>query len=260
MKRFRYLPDSLQERFQEHSLLKVISGLDNFDKDSVIRVAKAAGNGSADLLDVAADPELIHLAIKHSDLPVCVSAVDPSLFIESVRAGASIIEIGNFDSFYPKGRFFSAIEVLALAKETRQLLPDVVLSVTVPHHLPLDQQAHLALDLFHLDCDIIQTEGGTSSNPSHSGDLGLIEKAAPALAATHSIAQAFANEEIVLPILTASGISAVTAPLAIAAGGHGVGVGSCVNRLDDLVAMVAEVRRLRESLTSFSRHLSGNSF
>ena len=55
-------------------------------------------------------------------------SIDPKLFLPAVAAGAAMVEIGNFDSFYPQGRFFSAKEVLALASQTRKLLPDVVLS------------------------------------------------------------------------------------------------------------------------------------
>ena len=51
-------------------------------------------------------------------------------------------------------------------------------------------------------------------------------------------------------VLCASGLSAVTVPMAIAAGASGVAVGSAVNRLDDELAMVAVVRGLREALSS----------
>ena len=91
--------------------------------------------------------------------------------------------------------------------------------------------------------DIIQTEGGTSARPFSPGSLGLIEKAAPTLAAAHAISRA-----VNVPVLCASGLSAVTLPLAIAAGASGVGVGSAVNRLGDELAMVAVVRGLREAL------------
>jgi hypothetical protein len=45
-------------------------------------------------------------------------------------------------------------------------------------------------------------------------------------------------------------LSAVTLPMAIAAGASGVGVGSAVNKLSDELAMVAVVRSLREALGS----------
>jgi len=134
--------------------------------------------------------------------------------------------------------------VLELTRRTRALLPQTVLSVTVPHVLPMDEQEQLAVDLVHAGADLIQTEGGTSARPFSAGSLGLIEKAAPTLAAAHSISSV---SEV--PVLCASGLSAVTVPMAIAAGASGVGVGSAVNRLDDELAMVAVVRGLREALT-----------
>jgi hypothetical protein len=210
----------------------------------VERISRAAGLGGADVIDVACDPALVTLAAAGSGLPICVSAVDPELFPAAVAAGAAMVEIGNYDAFYPLGRVFDAAEVLELTRRTRALLPEVVLSVTVPHVLPLDQQEQLAVDLQAAGADIIQTEGGTSAKPFSPGNLGLIEKAAPTLAAAHAISRAVA-----LPVLCASGLSAVTLPMAIAAGAAGVGVGSAVNRLNDELAMVAVVRSLREALS-----------
>jgi hypothetical protein len=114
--------------------------------------------------------------------------------------------------------------------------------------LPLDQQEQLAVALAQAGADWIQTEGGTSARPVSAGVLGLIEKAAPTLAAAHAISRALAAAEVPLPVLCASGLSAVTVPMALAAGAAGVGVGSAVNRLRDEVAMVAVVRALREAI------------
>ena len=255
MTRLHHLSFELQQSLKQRCLLKIISGLNNFDSQSVEMVARAAGNGGADLLDVACDPDLVHLAVNASDLPVCVSAVDPELFPKAVEAGASIIEIGNFDSFYPKGRFFSAEEVLALTIKTRELLPDVPLSVTVPHFLALDQQAQLALDLVDAGADLIQSEGGTSAKPLSPGTLGMIEKAAPTLAAICSISENLFKEGKEVPLLCASGLSGVTIPMALAIGASGVGVGSAVNQLDNELAMMASVRRLRESIPMAKKFL-----
>ena len=110
----------------------------NFDAASVERVARAAGHGGADLIDVACDAELVKLAIEASGgVPVCVSSVEPEQFPAAVAAGAEMVEIGNYDAFYPQGRIFGADEVLELTRRTRALLPEVVLSVTVPHVLSL---------------------------------------------------------------------------------------------------------------------------
>ena len=245
MSRLAQLPASLRLALEERRALKVIAGLTNFDAASVERISRAAGMGGADLIDVACDPALVQLAAEVSGLPICVSAVDPELFPAAVAAGAAMVEIGNYDAFYPLGRIFDADEVLAITRRTRKLLPEVVLSVTVPHVLPLDQQEQLAADLVAAGADIIQTEGGTSAKPFSAGSLGLIEKAAPTLAAAHSISRA-----VSVPVLCASGLSSVTVPMAIAAGAAGVGVGSAVNKLNDQLAMVAVVRGLREALGS----------
>ena len=250
MTRLQTLPVSLQKSIKNRSLLKVISGLSNFNPESVCLIAKAAGHGGADLLDIACEPKLVELAVEASNIPVCVSSVEPRLFPNAVKAGASIIEIGNFDSFYPDGRFFSADEVLSLASESRRLLPEVCLSVTVPHVLPLDSQAQLALDLVDRGVDLIQTEGGTSSHPLSPGTLGLIEKASPTLAATAAITSALKESNLDVPVICASGLSEVTVPMAIAVGANGVGIGSAINKLNTELAMIATIKGLRQALNS----------
>jgi deoxyribose-phosphate aldolase len=234
---------SLQQTFAAKVALKVISGLNNFDAERVLAVVKAADLGGATFVDIAADPELVRLCRQHTRLPICVSAVEPGKLAAAVGAGADLVEIGNFDSFYAQGRLFSAAEVLNLTHQTRALLPGTTLSVTVPHTLELDEQARLAEALVQAGADLIQTEGGTSSRPTRPGALGLIEKAAPTLAAAYEISRV-----VSVPVLCASGLSAVTAPLAIAAGASGVGVGSAVNQLNSEIAMVAVVRGLVEAL------------
>lgn len=235
---------SLQSAFANRCALKIISGLHNFDAERVAAVVRAADRGGATFVDIAADPKLVAIAKANTTLPICVSAVDPQLFVTAVAAGADLIEIGNFDSFYSQGRVFSATEVLELTRQTRALLPEIALSVTVPHTLQLDQQVQLAIDLVEAGADMIQTEGGTSSQPTHPGVLGLIEKAAPTLAAAYEIART-----VSVPVLCASGLSDVTAPMAIAAGASGIGVGSAVNQLNSEVAMIAVVRSLVEAMT-----------
>jgi deoxyribose-phosphate aldolase len=240
--------NNLQAAFASNQVLKVISGLNNFDRDRVAAVVRAAERGGATFVDIAADPDLVRMVRQLTSLPICVSAVEPQLFVACVEAGADLIEIGNFDSFYAQGIRFEADEVLALTQATRALLPEITLSVTVPHILTLDKQVELAQALVAAGADIIQTEGGTSSAPNHAGTLGLIEKAAPTLAAAYEISRA-----VSVPVLCASGLSSVTAPLAISAGAAGIGVGSAINKLDNELAMIAVVRSLLEALAT-SRH------
>jgi Protein of unknown function (DUF561) len=235
----------LEKAFALKKALKIISGLRNFDINNVTAVAKAAEAGGATFIDIAAAPDLITAVRQVTNLPICVSAVEPELLVAAVANGADLVEIGNFDCFYAEGRRFDAAEVLELTQRTRALLPSVTLSVTVPHILALDEQVALAEALVKAGADIIQTEGGTSSQPSHAGILGLIEKAAPTLAAAYAISRA-----VDVPVLCASGLSDVTAPMAVAAGASGVGVGSAINRLNDELAMIAVVRSLVEALAA----------
>ncbi|MBD2181085.1 DUF561 domain-containing protein [Planktothrix sp. FACHB-1355] len=239
---------TLQRAFEQGRALKIISGLNNFDPARVAATVKAADKGGATFVDIAADANLVRMCRELTDLPICVSAVEPQLFVPAVAAGADLIEIGNFDSFYAQGRRFEAAEVLEITQTTRSLLPQITLSVTVPHILQLSEQVQLAEALVKAGADIIQTEGGVSATPTHAGTLGTIEKAAPTLAAAYEISRA-----VSVPVLCASGISSVTAPLAIAAGAAGVGVGSAVNRLNSEIAMVAAVRSLVEALATVNR-------
>ena len=248
MSLINHLPQKLSYQFQNRSILKVISGLNNFDSNSVAMIARAGSQGGADLIDIACDPRLVELVKDLSSLSICVSSIYPKLFVESVSAGAGLIEIGNYDVFYEQGMNFSANDVLSMAKESKDLLPNIPLSATIPHTLPLDQQVDLAMKLVNQGVDIIQTEGGKSSKPFSPGVQGFFEKATPTLAATYMISQEFIRNNISVQIMSASGLSQSTCPLAIACGASAVGVGSVVNKLDNLVSMIAAVRGLKESL------------
>ncbi|XBJ27641.1 hypothetical protein VPH35_004875 [Triticum aestivum] len=244
--------DAVLMPFRENRALKIISGLQNFDRSNVASVVTAADKGGATHVDIACDQDLVKLALELTNLPICVSSVDPSAFQSAVEAGAQMIEIGNYDSFYDAGIEFSSEQILNLTRETRKILPDITLSVTVPHTLSLPDQMRLAELLEEEGADIIQTEGGKCSSPTKPGVLGLIEKATPTLAAAYSISRA-----VSIPVMCASGLSSVTAPMAVTAGAAGVGVGSAINKLNDVVAMIAEVRSIAEALgTKASRNVS----
>ena len=71
MSRLDRLPAPLRSALAERRALKVIAGLTNFDAPSVERISRAAGRGGADLVDVAADAQLVRLASARSGLPIC---------------------------------------------------------------------------------------------------------------------------------------------------------------------------------------------
>ncbi|RWW55224.1 hypothetical protein BHE74_00038157, partial [Ensete ventricosum] len=188
--------ESVLRDFRQRRALKIISGLQNFDKDKVASVVIAA-----------------------EKVCICVSSVDPIEFLPAVEAGAQMVRIINLETkLLQKISSFSS------------------------------EQVKLAELLEQEGADIIQTEGGKYSSPSKPGVLGLIEKATPTLAAAYSISRA-----VKIPVMCSSGLSAVTAPMALTAGAAGVGVGSAVNKLNDVVAMIAEVKSIAESLGLLSR-------
>ena len=117
----------LQQAFERGRSLKVISGLNNFDAKRVAATVTAADRGGATFVDIAADADLVRLVRQLTNLPICVSAVEPEKFVAAVAAGADLIEVGNFDSFYAQGRRFEAEEVLSLTQQTRSLLPELSL-------------------------------------------------------------------------------------------------------------------------------------
>ena len=49
-----------------------------------------------------------------------------------------------------------------------------------------------------------------------------------------------------MPIMTATGINPTTAPFAFAAGASAIGVGSCINKMDSTLSMMATIRNLVE--------------
>ena len=165
--------------------------------------------------------------------------------LEAVKWGADAIEIGNFDALYRKGQEFSADEVYSIVLETLGLISkyDVFTCVTIPGNVDIADQIELVKKLEILGVGLIQTEGlkkdTTSTNPS----AHLVSYAQATIANTIELTQ-----HTILPVMTSSGISAKTAPLAFASGASAVGVGSAVNKLDSEVAMSATVMAIVSSV------------
>ena len=77
----------LQQAFETNGALKIISGLTNYDPERVAAVVKAADQGGATFVDIAADADLVRLAKAETSLPICVSAVEAEAFLAPVEAG-----------------------------------------------------------------------------------------------------------------------------------------------------------------------------
>lgn len=238
--------DVFKRHLRERRAVKIISGIDNYDIENVKNVTKAAQLGLASAVDVAADEEVIKVAKQNTKLPVFVSSVEPFKLAKAVQWGADAIEIGNFDALYKNNLEFSADDVYEIALETLTLTPNGVFTcVTIPGDIDVQEQIELANKLELLGIDLIQTEGTKE---------GAIRKARSASEFLNLAKTTISNtmeiaKHVGIPIMSASGVNADTAPLAFAAGASAVGIGSAVNKLDTQIAMIAAVRKIVGSVS-----------
>ena len=234
--------ESFKRALAEKRAVKIIAGIDNFDVESVKKVVKSASNSGASAIDICANPDIIAMARSMTELPLFVSSVEPQELAHAVALGADAVELGNFDALYKKGQTFTASQVLSLARRTRELVgDDVFFCVTIPGELEISEQIDLARDLENLGVDLIQTEGHFSNEAPSNGVRGLVERAELTISNTIEL-----SRNIELPIMTATGINPTTAALAFAAGASAIGCGSCVNKLDSEISMLAVSKSLVE--------------
>ncbi len=238
--------DLFKQDLKEKKAVKIIAGIDNFNMESVKNVVNAAEIGCASAVDICYNEEIISMVRNMTKLPVFVSSIIPSELVNAVNLGADAIEVGNFDVLYKKGQRISANDVLNIVNETLRLLngQKTFICVTVPGHIDISEQISLAVKLEELGIDLIQTEGAATVSVSESGARGLLQTAEVSISNTIELSR---NTSI--PIMTASGITTTTAPLAFASGASAVGVGSCVNKLNSTIAMIAVVKSLVESVS-----------
>ena len=236
---------SFRKDLEAKRAVKIIAGLDNFDMDRVRNVVIAADKAGASAVDVAAKEEIIKMAKKTTSLPVFVSSIVPQDLAMAVKVGADAIEIGNFDALYKKGLRMSAEEILDIVKETLALIgnSNVFVCVTVPGHIDISSQIALAKELEALNIDLIQTEGAATVHTTAEGARALLETAQVSIANTIEL-----SRNVDIPVMTASGLTTTTVPMAIAAGASAVGVGSCINKLGSDIEMIATATAIVEAV------------
>lgn len=232
-----------RQHLEEKRAVKVIAGIDNFDMENVKKVVTAAEKTGASAVDICADENIITAVREMTDMPIFVSSIVPSELARAVELGADAIELGNFDVLYKADKTFTSGEVLELTKETLALLDgkNVFFSVTIPGELEISEQISLARELESLGIDLIQTEGHFSKDEQSNGVRGLFERVELTISNTVELVR---NVEI--PVMTATGINPTTAPFAFAAGASAIGCGSCINKLNSEIAMLATSKQLVE--------------
>ncbi len=230
----------------KNKFLKVIAGINNFDKDRVLAIVQAANQMKADFVDIAADDSIIAEAtMLATQTKICVSSVQVSELVRASRFEVAMLELGNYEALHAEGVYPSAEEVLAWTQdllnslETRPLI-----SVTIPGHLSVLEQVALAEKLEELGVDLVQTEGASLVEATSPSALGQIEKVRLTLANTMELSKNLTKTRI----MTASAMTPDTVKLAIAAGASGVGVGAYINKLSSSIEMMAAIRALQEAL------------
>jgi len=244
---------NFKEALSEKRAVKIIAGINNFNIENVRNVVSSAIQGGAHAVDICFNKEIFDMTREmtmSSNIAIFVSSVVPQELATAAEWGADAIELGNFDALYREGRRFSSHDVLNLVVETQRLLngKDVFFSVTIPGHISVAEQIELAHKLENMNINLIQTEGSATVDTQKTGALGLLETAQVSIANTMEL-----SSNIEIPVMTASGISVKTAPMAFAAGASAIGVGSAVNRCENIISMIATVKSLVESTGRISR-------
>lgn len=229
-------------------VVKVISGLNNLDINKIYKILKSAEIAQADYIDLAANSKVISLLSKIVDLPLCVSSIDPIELYNCSVSGADILEVGNFDVFYEKKFNFSSFDILKLAFETRRLIQNKDICVTIPHTLSLYEQILLAKKLEKLGINFLQTEG-------ISHDISLlskykydnISKLVNVSASTLSSAYILSNL-INIPIISSSKINFLSTSTSIICGASGVGIKSAIYNKKTVYEMFCYIDELLYSI------------
>ena len=240
---------SLYDSFQSKKIIKIITGIDKTNISQVIKIAMVAQLSGGSYLDVVANPKIVKVLKSMTYLPICVSSVSPIDLYNCVVAGADLIEIGNFDTFYKKGIYLTARQILHLAKEIKFLLNGIDCCVTIPYYIPISEQIKLAQDLEFIGVNIIQTESLFIKNKSYILNLNIdntvysINSSYLSLLSTY-----FISKHVSIPIITSSSMNNLSGVMALLFGASGIGVGSIIRNHGNLVQMSNYLRFLRESI------------
>nr|YP_009313662.1 Hypothetical protein ycf23 [Helminthocladia australis]SCW21916.1 Hypothetical protein ycf23 [Helminthocladia australis] len=233
----------INEACHEKRLLKTIIGINNFSINTFSDKIKAAEVGGSTYLDIAANTDLLKEIKTMASIPVCVSSISVRELEACYDAGADMLELGNFDIFYAKNITFTPEQIIATVKKLRFRVPNASLCVTIPHTLDLYDQLSLAQHLEQLGVDMLQTEGNTSKSNTMSNLLDAVNCASATLSSTVVL-----SNYINIPIIASSGISSLTAPLAISCGACGVGVGSFFREFSTSLELCKEVSEMRYAM------------
>lgn len=239
------------------NFVKIISGIQNYDRQKSLYVAMAAEMAGATAIDICDDPQIIKPIRALVQMPIFVSSIDPIKLVAGVSYGADVLEIGNYEPFYKIEKMFTSNEIIELAKFVKKSISSLgkphdeipLLSCTVPATLEIENQIKLAKELLSLGVDILQTEGFLQATPASDRNDVIyndILKAASTLANTIELRKVLPHANII----TSSGITPTTVPLALAIGANGVGIGSYINSVTTQDEMIERVKEIMDIVST----------
>nr|YP_009314069.1 Hypothetical protein ycf23 [Izziella formosana]SCW22323.1 Hypothetical protein ycf23 [Izziella formosana] len=236
---------SIGQACNKKQVLKTIIGIDNFKFSNSVDKIKAAEISGATYLDIAANTQILLEVKALSSVPVCVSSICIKELEDCYYAGADMLELGNFDVFYTKNIYLTDTHIIRMTRQLKKKLPEASICVTIPHIFNLKKQITLAKRLQDLGIDMIQTEGGLSKHVNTSYTSDILSKASATLGNT-----AILSRSVTLPVIASSGISSLTAPIAISCGAAGVGVGSFFNNFQSTKELSKQIKEIVHSMQS----------
>lgn len=237
------ISSNIASDFNSKKAIKIIAGLNNFNVAQIKQIAQASEIAKATYVDIAADIEIVKEIEDNSSIPVCVSAISLEKLQKCQNAGIQILEVGNYDCFYEQGRLFSYKEILSISRNTRSLLPNATVCVTIPHILNIEEQIELARELVSMGINLIQTEGKSTGFGKKNDLSGVIEKSSATFSSTYSI-----SNSTNLPIISSSGISALTSPISFIYGASCIGIGANIRRLQNMASMVMYIYEVQTAI------------
>nr|QCI08505.1 hypothetical protein [Spermothamnion repens] len=253
----------LCDSFYLKSVFKIIAGLNTNDINSILKLTKASELANATYIDIIANTNIVSILKSYTNLPICVSSINPIELYNCSLVGADIVEIGNFDFFYPSNLILSSKDILNLALETRYLIPDKDICVTIPHYLSLFEQITLAKKLEKIGVNIIQTEAYSTkiNNCSNYQDkifnndhvYSSAQLASASLSSTHVI-----SKSVNIPVLTSSGINSISSSLAFIYGASGIGIGSAILKYKSVYSMYKYIKEIMYMISNKPNHSMNN--
>nr|YP_010619426.1 hypothetical protein PN189_pgp144 [Xiphosiphonia pinnulata]WAX03439.1 hypothetical protein [Xiphosiphonia pinnulata] len=242
----------LHNSFRSKNVIKVITGIQNTNIYQIAQIAKAADLAEASYLDVSANIKVVKFLKSFSSLPLCISSIDPIDIYNCISAGADLVEVGNYDTFYHKGMYITSLQLIELVKEIKYLVGDVDLCVTIPYYLDLNEQICLAQLLECLGVNVLQTEGVFTNNLYNLPKKlsGLTGSLSSSLLSTY-----FVSRSVNIPVITSSGMSSMFVSTAINCGASGIGISSTIRSKHNIIEMTNYINEVKNSMLTNNIYL-----